>query len=65
MINQEFTYASGTFRPGDEVSVDGFPGTWIIKEFARNTRDTNGEWYASLVDNKRRLFWPAHQMKKV
>ena len=64
MISQLFKYNGIDYVPGDEVSVDGFPGTWIIKEFCRNSRSTNGEWYASLVDEKRRLFWPAHELTK-
>jgi hypothetical protein len=65
MIQETFTYDSVDFSPGDEVKVPGFPGTWFIKEFCRNPRDTNGEWMASLADEKRRLFWPAHHMTKV
>lgn len=65
MQSQEFTYEGATYKPDDEVRVDGFPGTWTIQAFNRNPRDTNGEWCAALVDGRRRLFWPAHHMKKV
>lgn len=60
----EFTYEGETFKPGDEVTVCGYAGTWIIKDFCRNPRSTNGEWYASLTNGTRPLFWPAHELTK-
>lgn len=61
----ELIYEGVTYKPHDKVAIDGFAGTWVIQAFNRDPRTTNGEWCAALVDGARRLFWPAHNMKKV
>lgn len=57
----------GSYSVGDTVRAFGYEGTWTVLGFAGDYRSSSqGETGAVMIHNetKRRLFYPAHLVKK-